>query len=71
MQVFIDFFCFNELDLDLCHPRNDLDTKRTADGLEFNNVWSDAALYPFETQTRKLQLLTVRVEGHMLNDLTF
>lgn len=33
MQVFIDFFCFNELDLDTCHhPRNDSGTERTADG---------------------------------------
>lgn len=46
MQVFIDFFCFNELDLALCHPRNDLDTKRMADGLAIT-FWSDAALYPF------------------------
>lgn len=32
MQVFIDLFCFNKLDLDLCHPRNDFDTERAADG---------------------------------------
>lgn len=42
MQVFIDFFLANELDLDLCHPSNDLDTKRMADGFVIL-FWSDAA----------------------------
>lgn len=35
MKVFIDFFCFNALELDLCHLRDDLDIKMTPGG---NNV---------------------------------
>lgn len=56
MQVFIDF-CFNELDLDLCHPGNDLDTDRRADGVEITFL-SDAPtiiLEQFDRQAHSYQ----------------